>query len=61
MSEDGIKWTSVGEFMMNKESNQKQYFDLTLDVECRFFEFIVKSDYSNGPSTGLAELGAYYR
>jgi len=61
VSEDGIKWTSVGEFMMNKESNQKQYFDLTLDVECRFFEFIVKSDYSNGPSTGLAELGAYYR
>lgn len=61
VSLDGVKWTSVGEFTMNKESSQKQYFDLTLDAECRYFEFIVKSDYSNGGSTGLSEMGAYYR
>lgn len=60
-SVDGIKWISVGEYITDKSIKEKQYFDLTIDTDCRYFELIVKSDYGNGTSTGLAEMGAYKR
>lgn len=61
ISNDGESWTSVGEFTMEKIKG-KQYFDLTMDVDCSYVELIVKSDYDNGNAgTGLAEFGAYVR
>lgn len=61
VSMDKVKWTSVGEFTMSNTTTAIQYFDLMLETKARYFELIVKSDYNNGGSTALAELGAYKR
>lgn len=61
VSSDGVKWNSVGEFTMSNTTLDIQRFDLQLETTGRYFELIVKSDYNNGGSTGLAELGVYKR
>lgn len=61
VSSDRVKWTSVGEFTMSNTTTAIQRFDLQLEITGRYIELIVKSDYNNGGSTALAELGAYKR
>ena len=60
ISTDGIEWNTVGEFTLENTEGE-QLTELSVDVTCRYFEVIVKSDYKNGQFTALAEIGAYRR
>jgi hypothetical protein len=60
ISDDGDKWSSLGEFTLEK-IEPKQYVDLDIDYSCRYFKLIAKSDYNNGAFTALSEIGAYKR
>jgi len=60
ISMDGETWKTLGEFNLASKK-EKQYVELIDDVECRYFELIVKSDHKGGGSTALSELGAYRR
>ncbi|MEL7588752.1 MAG: DUF4998 domain-containing protein [Prolixibacteraceae bacterium] len=60
ISTDGEEWSTVGEYTL-ENSTDEQFIDLSVDVQCRHFELIVKSDYKNGQFTALAEVGAYWR
>lgn len=56
-----IKWDAVGEYTMSNTISDIQRFDLQTDVNCRYFRLTVKSDYNNGGSTALSEMGTYIR
>lgn len=60
ISSDGENWKTLGEFNLASKK-EKQYVELVSDVECQYFELIVKSDHKGGGSTALAELGTYKR
>ena len=60
ISTDGVEWSTVGEFTLENVTG-KQLVELSVNVSCRYFEVIVKSDYKNGQFTAIAEIGAYWR
>ncbi len=60
ISSDGVVWSTLGEFTLGSVTTV-QYLDLSVDVHCRHFMVIAKSDYGNGNFTALAEVGAYRR
>ena len=60
ISTDGEQWSTVGEFTLENITGE-QFVELSMDVSCRYFEVIVKSDYKNGQFTAIAEIGAYWR
>jgi hypothetical protein len=60
ISTDGVVWSTLGEFTLESVTTI-QYIDLSIDVACRYFMLIAKSDYGNGSFTALAEVGAFRR
>ncbi|MFV0418946.1 MAG: DUF4998 domain-containing protein [Dysgonomonas sp.] len=60
ISTDGETWKTLGEFNLASKED-KLYVELTNDVECRYFQIIVKSDHKGGSATAVGELGAYRR
>jgi hypothetical protein len=60
ISMNGETWKTLGEFNM-ASIRDKQYIELPEDVECQYFEIIVKSDHKGGGSTAIAELGTFRR
>lgn len=60
ISTDGETWKTLGEFNLAAKED-KLFVELPNDVECRYFQLIVKSDHKGGSATAIAEMGAYRR
>lgn len=61
ISNDGINWSAVGEYTLPNTTLLVQRLDLQIDVTARYFELILKADYSNSTATGMSEVGTYLR
>lgn len=60
ISSNNINWKSLGAYTF-ENLGTKQYLELLEPASFRYFRMIVKSDYKNGTTTAIAELGAYKR
>ncbi|HVI45148.1 MAG TPA: DUF4998 domain-containing protein [Chitinophaga sp.] len=60
MSNDKTTWEPLGAYTLAAVAD-KQYIDLSNAVSFRYFRVIARSDYKNGGTSALAEVGVYKR
>lgn len=56
-SHDGENWETLGDFYLEIKPEQK--LDLPVEVTCRYFMLMVKSDHAKGTFSSLKEICAY--